>query len=74
MHSDTMIGVVVVVQNDVAIVADFVKELTAVLQPEYAFYEILFIDLGSTDGTNTNTAGFDANLSQSAHDAVGERA
>lgn len=51
MQSDTMIGIAIIVRNDAPVLREVVTELTALLSSEYAFYEILFVDLASEDET-----------------------
>ena len=40
-----------VLDNDAAIVTDFVRETSQILSANYAYYEFLLIDNGSRDGT-----------------------
>ena len=50
--SDVLVSVVVPLRNDSEIVTDFVNELMKILKDNYANYEVVFIDDGSTDNTN----------------------
>lgn len=50
-QADTMVSVIALVHNDEPALQPFVRELHAVLQARYEFFEILLIDLQSTDGT-----------------------
>lgn len=50
--SDILVSVVVPLRNDAEIVTDFVNELMKILKDNYANYEVVFIDDGSTDDTN----------------------
>lgn len=48
---DLLVSVISVLDNDAAIVADFVRETSQLLSANYAYYEFLLIDNGSRDGT-----------------------
>jgi glycosyltransferase involved in cell wall biosynthesis len=48
---DVFVSVVAAVRNDAVIVQDFIRETLTVLDGTCAYYELLLIDDGSTDGT-----------------------
>jgi dolichol-phosphate mannosyltransferase len=50
-NNNLLISVISVLDNDAAIVADFVRETSQILSANYAYYEFLLIDNGSRDGT-----------------------
>ncbi|MDZ4818398.1 MAG: glycosyltransferase [Planctomycetota bacterium] len=49
--ADMLLSVLALVRNDRAVLRAFVEETQHVLQANYAFYEIVFVDLQSTDGS-----------------------
>ena len=51
MNLHTVISVVVPLENDGAIVRDFLKDLTGVMKSAFRFYEIILVDDGSWDET-----------------------
>jgi polyisoprenyl-phosphate glycosyltransferase len=51
MNMHTVISVVVPLENDGAIVREFLKDLTGVMQSAFRFYEIILVDDGSDDDT-----------------------
>lgn len=51
MNMHTVISVVVPLENDGAIVREFLKELTGVMKSAFRFYEIILVDDGSVDET-----------------------
>jgi len=50
-ESDCLVSVVVPLSNDEASVEAFVSAVTGVLRPNYAYYELVLVDDGSSDGT-----------------------
>jgi glycosyltransferase involved in cell wall biosynthesis len=49
--SDTFVSVIAPLSNDAEILRDFVTEVSTVLRPRYANYEVVLVDDGSTDQT-----------------------
>jgi polyisoprenyl-phosphate glycosyltransferase len=52
LKKDSLITVLVVLDNDREIIDDFVAEMTRVLAANYRYYELLLVDNGSTDGVD----------------------
>ncbi len=50
-HFDVMVSVLVVVQDDAAVLPAFLHELHFELQSRFHYYEVLLVDLGSRDST-----------------------
>jgi len=50
LKNDTLISVLVVLENDRDVIDAFIEETTQVLSRNYRYYEVLLVDNGSTDG------------------------
>lgn len=52
LKKDSLISVLVVLNNDRDIIDDFIAETTRTLAANYRYYELLFVDNGSSDGVD----------------------
>lgn len=57
MKTDVFVSVVAPLKDDGAIVADFVREVSAMLQEHFSNYEVVLVDDHSTDATTATVAG-----------------